>query len=271
VISDDHTDDTLPTVVYYPATHAGAGAPADHAGGPYPLLVFSQGFDYAVSGYAYLLEHWAAAGFVVAAPTYPHTAPGSVLDEGDILNHPADLATVVHTLLSGPGTPAVLSGLVERSEVGLVGQSDGGDVTLAAADNTCCRVAGVKAAAILSGAELDSFGGSYFPSPSVPLLVVQGSADPINPPGCSAQLYDASPQPKHYLDLLGATHIAPYTEPGEDLSIVTAVTTDFFRATLDGNRSALRAAQAAGNVADVAELSSAPDAPQPLGPCPGAP
>ena len=46
------------------------------------------GFDLAVSVYSSLLDHWASAGFMVAAPTYPYTAPPAPPDEADILNHP---------------------------------------------------------------------------------------------------------------------------------------------------------------------------------------
>src|SRR5437764_1523134 len=89
-------------------------------------------------------------------------------NEQDIVNHPADLRYVIQTLVSAP--PAAVSRVLDSSEVAVVGQSDGGDVSLAAAGNTCCRSNAVKAAVILSGAELSSFGGNYFRSTPVPLL-----------------------------------------------------------------------------------------------------
>ena len=172
----------LPTEIWYPATERDEKLVPDRAGAPYPLIVFSQGFDLAVSAYSSLLDHWASAGFIVAAPTYPYTAPPAPLDEADILNHPAELRSVIMALtgdLHGTGTS--LSGLVNRSKVGIAGQSDGGDVSLATAYNTCCYDPAVKAVAMLSGAELSSFGGTYFAGPEVPLLVAQGTADIVNP------------------------------------------------------------------------------------------
>ena len=266
---------TLPTAVWYPANQAGNGSAPDVARGPYPLVVFSQGYDLSVSAYAGLLEDWASAGFVVAAPTYPDTDPSdpAALDENDIVNHPADLRFVITTLLGdarGPGS--VLSGLVNAGEIGLVGHSDGGDVSLAVAANPCCRDARVKAAAILSGAELTTFGGRYFAGNSVPLLVVQGSADTINVPACSAQIYDAAGPPKYYLDLVAAMHEPPYTEPGTtDQQVVAQITTEFFDAELAGQGTAIGAMLADGNVAGATQITDGASAPPSSGTCPGAP
>lgn len=253
-----------------------------------PLLVFSQGFAQPVQAYDTLLTDWASAGFVVAAPTYPHTQPPTtagdptpatppLLTRRDIVHHPADLSAVIDSVVSESRDGASpLKGLVDASEIGLVGQSDGGNVSLAVADDSCCRLGSVRAVAVLSGAEMATFGGQYFPpgttSPhSPPLLVAQGDDDTINPPACSAQIYDAAPQPKYFLDLLGATHLDPYTQPSPYESIVATVTTDFFDAELAHQRPAVTAMSTDGNVAGAAELVDGPTAPTAPGDCPGAP
>ena len=248
----------LPTTIWYPA----------HRHGPYPLLVFSQGFDLRVGAYSPLLAGLASSGFVVAAPTYPHTDPGPGLDESDILNHPGELRDVISALVrtsSKSGSP--LSGLLEADEIGIFGHSDGAEVTLAVAASSCCRDPRVKAAAILSGAELSSFRGRYYGVGSPPLLVAQGSADTINPPACSAQLYGAAPAPKYYLDLLGAPHRATAVGSGVDVRIVTRVLADFFAATLEHRPSALLAMSNAGNVSGRSRLSQAARAPNTGGDC----
>jgi predicted dienelactone hydrolase len=264
---------TLPIAVWYPAIYTAAGPIPDRAQAPYPLLVFSQGFDLSVDAYTSLLEDWASAGFVVAAPTYPHTDPSDpdALDESDIVNHPADLRSVISALVDSARQPATaLSGLIDVSEIGVIGHSDGGEVSLAVAENSCCRDPRVKAAVILSGAELSSFGGSYFAGNTVPLMVVQGSADTINPPACSVQIYDGAPSPKYYLDLLNATHEQPYLDPGPDQTTVARVVTDFFDAELANEHAATAAMMSAGNVAGVAQITDAPSAPPASGSCPGA-
>ena len=202
----------LPTSVRYPRVGTRAGRVR------FPLVVFSQGFDEPVSGYSGLLNAWARAGYVVAAPTYPLTDPSSPggVNESDIVNHPADLRFVISALKAAAGNArSPLYGVIDPRAVAIAGQSDGGDVSLAVAANSCCRDSTVKAAMILSGAELTAFGGAYYAGGgNPPLLVVQGSADPINVPGCSAQLYNQAAPPKYYLDLAGAQHLPPYTDPG---------------------------------------------------------
>ena len=279
---------SLPTEIWYPATERDEGLIPDRAGAPYPLIVFSRGFDLAVSAYSGLLGQWASAGFMVAAPTYPYTAPPAPLDEADILNHPAELRSIIAALTGDlDRTGASLSGLANRSEVGIAGQSDGGDVSLATAYNTCCYNPAVKAVAVLSGAELSSFGGTYFAGAQVPLLVAQGTADIVNPPACSAELYDGAKGPKWYVDLLGAGHLVPYSgvtapaagPPADNDAIyrhvVTEVTTDFFEAELSakplGRGATTRWLAAAGDIPGLARVTSGPRAPVAASYCPGAP
>jgi len=269
---------SLPTAIFYPGQGAAAGEaaglPPDKIHAPYPLLVFSEGYNISIQAYTTLLRDWASAGFVVVAPTYPHTDPAGpgVVDENDIIYHPADLRYVITTILDDArSSGSIISGLVDADEIGVVGHSDGADVSLAVVADSCCQDPRVKAAAILSGAELASFGGHYAFSDGVPLLVVQGNADTINPPACSAQIYDASGPDKYYLDLLGAAHKTPYADPGPDQQIVARVTTDFFDGELSGQTAALAALTTDGNVGGQSSLTATAVAPQMGGPCPGAP
>lgn len=267
----------LPTTVRYPATAAGANQQPLRAAKPYPLIVFSQGFAISPDAYGALLDAWAAAGFVVAAPAYPLTTPGG--NEGDILNHPADLRAVITDLLAVDAQPGnLLSRTIDVSRIGIVGHSDGGDTTNAVAEGTCCHDSRVSAAIIMSGAELVTFGGSFGGSTGVPLLVTQGSADTVNLPACSQQIYNAAPGPRYYLSLVGAGHHAPYLAAGPYQAapaaadayqkVVTAVTIDFWDATLKGASPAALAT--AGNEPGVSELSANVPVVQ-QGTCPGAP
>ncbi len=270
---------SLPTEVRYPAT--GTPGPLDHtsatpdrASGPYPLVVFSSGYDIEPEAYSGLLDAWASAGYIVADPVYPFTAPSSPaqLDEGDISNHPADLSFVITSILDvGATVGNTLSGLVDPKEVGVAGHSDGGDVSLAVASNSCCRDTRVKAVVVLSGAELTTFGGTYYSAAAVPMLVVQGSADQINPPACSVQLYDQAPQPKYYLSLAGQTHEGPYLQGGRPLDVVAKVTIDFLDGYLRHSNSNLDSITADGTVPDLAVLDDTASVGPVIGSCPGAP
>ena len=275
---------TLPTTVLFPAVGpssapvSGSATP-ERAGGPYPLVVFSEGFPISPNSYRQLLDAWASAGYVVAAPTYPFTdpsAPGG-LNESDIINHPADLHFVISSLLQATaGSSGALSGLIRSNQIAVIGQSDGGDVSLAAVSNSCCKDPRISAAIILSGAELTSFGGTYFTNQSaVPLLVVQGTADTVNVPACSVQIYDQAPQPKYYLSLAGQSHLSAYLYPGAPQNVVEKVTIDFLNGYLKGSSASLGAMTSDGTVAGLAGLSSAPTVGPPLvplgGTCAGAP
>jgi predicted dienelactone hydrolase len=256
----------LPIVVRYPATGtpgpgAHPGARPDSAAGPFPLVVFSQGFDVSAESYSWLLDAWARAGYVVADPTYPLTDPSTPggVSEADIVNHPGDLRYVISALLAaGRDGHSALHGLVDPGRVAIIGHSDGGDVSLAAAANSCCRIPAVKAAVILSGAELSAFGGSYYSDGSVPLLVVQGSADTINVPGCGAQLYDGAPPPKYYLDIAGAGHQPPYLDPGATRSGVARSVIAFLDAYMDRRPAHLQALVHRGTVTSGETVTTAP-------------
>ena len=268
----------LPVIVRYPAAGAAGGldvAGASPRAGPFPLVVFSQGFDISPEAYAGLLNAWAAAGYVVADPAYPYTSPGAPggVIRTDIVHHPADLRYVITTLLADSARPGgILTNLIAPSRIGVIGQSDGGDVSLAAVANTCCRDVRIRAAVILSGAELSWFGGSYFTGPSVPLLVVQGTNDQVmNPVTCSVQLYNQAPEPKYYLSMIGQTHLSAYVPPGPARNEVARVTIDFLNAYLGHSPPALNALTSAGNVPGLASITSASSLAPVAGTCPGAP
>ncbi|MGI9184992.1 MAG: alpha/beta hydrolase family protein [Solirubrobacteraceae bacterium] len=273
---------SLPTVIRYPARgnsgrSGGApvpGAPPQRAAGPFPLVVFSQGYNYPAEGYSALLNAWARAGFVVADPTYPETDPATPggPNESDIVNHPADLRFVLSALIAaGHRASSPLRGLVKADQIALIGQSDGGNVTLATSANTCCRDPRVKAAVILSGAELAAFGGTYYGSGSPPLLVVQGDADPINVPGCSAALYGQAPVPKYYLELPGASHLAPYVTPGRTRDVVEQSVISFLRYYLERKSAALARLRRVANLPGISTLISTPSLAGRTTFCPGAP
>src|SRR5690349_20387699 len=75
------SDRPLPTTLWYPAT----GTPltgtitagAVPAAGRFPVVLLSHGLHSLPSDLAAFGTRWAAAGFVVAAPAFPHTKRGT--------------------------------------------------------------------------------------------------------------------------------------------------------------------------------------------------
>ena len=247
----------LVTVVRYPVALRSDG----HAvRGPFPLVLFAPGFMQCGGPYSDLLQAWASAGYVVATVNFPRTdcSVGTAADEADLVNQPADMSYVLTRLLAlNTQARGWFSGLVNRNQIGVTGQSDGGDTVAALAANACCTDHRVRAVAVLSGAEWPPMPGRYFPRQAPPMLFVQGTADTINPPGMSLQLYRADMGgTRYYLDLFGANHTGPYwgTNPVEQL--VARVTVAFLDRYVLGQAGALAVMARYGNVAGAAALVS---------------
>jgi dienelactone hydrolase len=275
---DQSSGVSLPTTVYYPTTAGGAPLPGIH-----PLIVFAEGFLALPTYYTNLLQSWAKAGFVVAAPNFPYTsANSSSPEESDDQYEPGQVVTVIQSMLALAHSPNnVLQGIIDPREIGLAGHSDGGDVMSALAYDSCCTYPGIGATVILSGAELGNVGGTYFgaSNPS-PLLVVQGLDDPsLNPPAASEQLYQADATgAKYYLSMIHGTHWTPYSlDPTAltafptgipsaqllqmaqaELPVTEKVTTDFFTSELvPGSGVTSAQIQADGTVPGISTITSA--------------
>ena len=242
------------TIIRYPI------ARPDQNPGPFALIVFGHGFAVSPAPYARLLDAWARAGYVVAAPVFPlenANHPGGP-DENDLPNQPGDMSLVITDLSersqSGHGP---LAGLIDPRRVAVTGQSDGGDTALAAAYDPAVRDRRIDAAMILSGAE-DPFAAPFaMPSNGPPLLAVQGTADTINPPGDTYTFYRQAARPKILLKLLGAGHLPPYTEPGPQLNAVKRTTIAFLNWRFKHRPAALRALLATGRAGPGTSLRSA--------------
>ena len=90
------------------------------------------------------------------------------------------------------------------------------------------------------------------------MLFVQGSADTINPPWTSVQLYEADrAHARYYLDLLGADHLTPYTGTNPVERLAARVTLAFFNRYVLGQAAALATMTREGNVRGAAILASA--------------
>jgi predicted dienelactone hydrolase len=253
---------TLVTEVRYPAFgRSGANdlrdAPARP--GPYPLVIFGHGFAVTPAPYALLLDAWARAGYVVAAPVFPlgnARAPGGP-NEADLVNQPADVRFVITQMLAeSTRTGGPLSGLIARRSIAVTGQSDGGDTALAVAYDPALHDNRVNAAIILSGAEIPQLGPFAFPGHGPPLLATQGSADTINQPSATNEFFTQAPRPKYLLTLIGATHLPPYTDGQPQLGIVERVTVAFLDHYLKRRSGALAEMLRAARVPGVATLLS---------------
>lgn len=242
-----HPGRTLVTTVLYPAEgrptgRAVPGATPDRAGGPYPLIVFAHGFGSDVVGYLPLLQKWAAAGFVVAAPLFPLTnanTPGGP-DLSDYVHQPGDMSFVVTQMLRQSSAPTgVLAGMIDASEVGAAGHSLGGVTTLGLVADTCCRDPRIKAAVVMSGDPITFPTGKVDDAVAPPILLVHGSADPTVPYVSSIDVFNRARAPKGLLTIIGGNHDSPVDPNGVAFGSVVRATIDFFDRYLKGQSSAL--------------------------------
>ena len=253
----------LVTEIWYPAIGGSKKTPTvrarpDYSGGPFPVIVFAQGFDTLPATYAPLLTSFVNAGFVVVAPLFPDANANEISSlgdattaqletaESDVVNQPYDIAYVVGEVASGAtGTASSgagwLKGLVEPGKYALVGHSDGAQAVAAlvysqeSGQSYATTYAGLPerpfAVVVLSGSEL---AGTYAPpADPPPLLFVQSAVDECNlPQNAATLLHDAGGG--WFLKLLEAGHFSPYVGEGRAAPIVENLTVAFLNAALTG-------------------------------------
>jgi predicted dienelactone hydrolase len=110
---------------------ARADAPIDGARGAFPLVIFSHGYALNPAWYSQLVEHYASRGFVVLAPEHQENdwlqASAASFDRPADVKRTLDLAET----LGGPG--GEWEGLIDLTNVAVVGHSYGGYTALAVA------------------------------------------------------------------------------------------------------------------------------------------
>jgi dienelactone hydrolase len=226
--------------------------------GPFPLIVYAHGYGGSGEGGANVVEPWAAAGFVVAAPTFPISSRAAEGYAGvaDIANQPGDLRFVITRMLALSRRKGPLRGRVDAAHIGVAGHSLGGVTTLGYVERSCCQDPRVDAAISISGTPL--IGGTDFKGKDVPLLLVHGDHDPtVNYSGSSSSYARAGP-PKYLLTVLGGQHadfLAGGTSPA--VGIVATTMLDFWNAYLTSDSTA-RARLLTDSVTNVTTMKADP-------------
>lgn len=239
----------LPTTLYYPAAGRAGATPrpgAAPAAGHFPVVVFSHGLTASPVTYQALLARWAAAGFVVAAPAYPHTSTGvAKFDVLDVVNQPADASHVLTAVLALDAAPTdPLHGRLDTAHVAAAGHSAGGITTVGLF--TARRDARLLAGIVLAGSALGF--GTVYSGPPASMLFVHGGRDDVVSYSDGKATYDQVPWAKALFTLPQDGHGTAYLR-GETFTAVAAVTTDFLRLALYGDQAARqRLAREAGRV-----------------------
>ncbi|PZF95466.1 alpha/beta hydrolase [Micromonospora deserti] len=229
----------LPVTLWYPADGGAVAA------GRFPVVVYSHGLDSLPRLHAGLTTRWAAAGFVVAAPAYPHTRRGALrFSRADVRHQPADGWRVIRHLVrldSRRGDP--LAGHLDLGRVAAAGHSAGGFTT--AGMFTSGHSTRLRAGIVIAGGGM----AGSFAGPGAPLLFVHGTADPVVPLAVGRAAYRRVNGPAAFLSLLGQGH-GEFLSPGRPgFAQVLATTTEFLRWTLYGDPAASRRLPAAARLA----------------------
>src|SRR4051794_9612161 len=231
---------TLPTKFWYPAEGpsggvAAADAPPDAAQGPYPLVLFAHGYDVTPDFYAPLLERWAAAGYVVAAPVFPILS-GS--DGGashvDYEKTFEDARFVISQVLAlGAGEP--LGGLVDPARIAAAGHSDGEVISFGVGFLACCRDQRVKAVISMAG-DLANANNPSVRDTGTPILHIMELHDEYDPYPHSIQWDRDNLTAPRWMVSLDSSHVPPYTRPGDPaFELVGRITIAYLDGTLKGH------------------------------------
>jgi dienelactone hydrolase len=211
-------DRPLVTTIWYPAGTTG----------PHPIVLFSHGLGGLPAQFAPLAAGWVEAGFVVAAPAYPHTNARVRTDRQDVRRQPADAGYVLARVKALDGVEGdVLAGRLDVGRVAAVGFSAGGTTTLGLL--RAGHDPALRAAISVSGRPPASpFGG-----PAVPVLLVHGDRDRVVPIGAGEDAYAAVPWAKRFVVVRGGGH-GQFLRPGnKDYPRIAAMILDFLRERLD--------------------------------------
>ena len=159
------------------------------AAGRFPVVIYSHGLGSLPELHAGLTTRWAAAGFVVAAPAYPHTRQGAAnFTRADVRHQPADAWRLIRHLGGLDRSPVdPLAGHLDLTSVAAAGHSAGGFTTSGMFSEG--HPARLRAGIVIAGGGLP---GS-FAGPPAPLLFVHGTADPVVPVTVGRAAYARDP------------------------------------------------------------------------------
>jgi dienelactone hydrolase len=253
----------LPTTIFYPARGKAAvdGEPVPGARpkrGPFPVVLFAGGAPGSPENYAPLLQEWAAAGYVVVAPTFPvssYAGPDDVAYT-DLPEQSGDLRFVLRRVLKlDPETAGIPE--LDADRIAVAGHSFGGQTALSLIAK-CCRDSRVDVAMSLAGVT-DADDGPPLQKLRGPVLFVHARNDRAVPYQFALDTCVTVGGWKRMLsvdEIRGIrAHIEPYLGDGEYADVVRPATIDFLDGYLGGDAGARRRLARVGGDADWADLT----------------
>jgi len=190
--------------------------------GPLPLIVFAHGWDSNPGVYETLLDTWAAAGYLVAAPTFPDSA--STLPGEPISNYPEqslDMSFVITQLLGG------IAGPVNPAKIAVAGHSDGGTDIALLALNPLYADHRIRAYLSLSGEIPAGVAGTWNAVTPGALFVAVGTDDEYGLYPQAQQVFASADMPKAFVTLDGGDHLQTFIGDTPGAAAMRAETVTF--------------------------------------------
>jgi dienelactone hydrolase len=185
----------IATVLYYPATTAGANTPV--ASGAFPIVVIGHGFTMGADAYDTYGDTLARAGYIVALPT---TEGGLAPNHS---NFGLDLAFLVTKLYDEHSNAASPFYQHVQQNACIMGHSMGAGCTMLGAANN----ANVTCTVTLALAETNPSAISAAANVNIPSLVLSGSDDCVTPAATNqTPAYNALPGCKAFVSLTNGGH-----------------------------------------------------------------
>jgi dienelactone hydrolase len=236
----------LPTELYLPT-----------GSGPRPLIVFAHGYNGDPGKFTQLFEHWAKAGFAVAAPRFPITYTGAtdgpLSRSADIAQQPADVSFVLDQILAGQ-----YASRIDRTRIGVAGLSLGGGTTWGLISDRCCIEKRFRAAVVMDGNRFGFGAATYVPN-KIPLMVFHIRTDIALPYAAARTAYLQASPPKYFVTIFQGVHPEPFEdEPSTADDMVRQSTVSFWRAYLLDDAKARSEIVATATVADVSKAEGDP-------------